>query len=84
MGRMLTCLARLLKAETTVKDPLSRGRVAYLQELAGESVTEVGDVVAFGVRALDHTGDPDRFPVPGWPGTASVREATNLYLLLIY
>jgi hypothetical protein len=79
MGRLLTALARLLRAEQDAPDPLSPARVAYLREVADNFESNAGDLVAFGERALNQTGDPDKFPVPGWPGTQAVRDATELY-----
>jgi hypothetical protein len=77
MGRLLTAIARLLRAESHAPDPLSPARIAYLRDLMQTS--EVGDVVEFGERALNQTGDTDKFTVPGWPGTSAVREVMEQY-----
>ena len=79
MGRLLTALARLLRAEQVALEAASPARVAHLRELAQTLASDAGDLVAFGERALNLTGDPDTFTVPGWPGTQAVRDALELY-----
>lgn len=82
MGRLLTTVAHLLRAERSAPNPTSRARMMYLRDIAQETPAHAQtpcDLAAFGERSLELTGDPDKFTVPGWPGTSAVREATDLY-----
>jgi len=83
MGEMLTDVREVLRMEGDTPVQCSAERVAYVLERSRSFLQHddlLDKMIAFGDRVLYQTGDPDAFPVPGWPGSSLMEQVYNFYL----